>query len=345
MKETAPRNPTVSIIVPVYNEREYIEKCIQSLMAQDYPDIIEILCVDGGSPDGTRQIIHHVQKDCPKIRLLDNPYRVQTVALNVGIEQAKGEIVARIDAHGFYARDYISQCVAHLIETGAGNVGGAAQPMPGNSLISKLIAFAHESRFGIGVAKFRRRSGGGWVDTVWPGFYWRRVFDEIGLYRPELTRNEDVEFNARLRAHGYGIYLSPQIRAYYFPRQDLRGLWGQNFANGVGAMQTLFVNPQALGLRHLIPFLFVTGLLGSLLITPWHVLGQAALGAIAVAYALGCIVFSLQIGLKHGLGYAALMPFVFFTIHLSYGLGSMWGLAKFGSRRRRNVESHFTDVS
>ena len=96
-------------------------------------------------------------------------------------------------------------------------------------------------------------------------------------------------------------------------------------------MQTLFVNRQALSLRHFVPFLFVTSLLGSLFIAPFHILGKIALGAIAVAYSLGCIVFSLQIGLKHGLGYAALMPFVFFTIHLSYGLGSLWGLAKFGS--------------
>ncbi len=331
MKEIATRKPTVSIIVPVYNEREYIADCMRSLVAQDYPDIMEILCIDGGSQDDTPEIIRRFQKDCPQIRLLDNPQRVQAAALNIGIEQARGEIVARIDAHGFYEPDYISQCVAHLLETGAGNVGGAARPMPGDSLISKLIVFAHESRFGIGVAQFRRQSGEGWVDTVWPGFYWRRIFDEIGLYRLELTRDEDNELNARLRAHGYGIYLSPEIRAYYFPRRDLWGLWRQNFANGVGIMQTLFANPQALGLRHFIPFLFVTGLLGSLLVAPFHIVGKIVLAAIAVAYSLGCIVFSLQIGLKHGLGYAVLMPFVFFTIHLSYGLGSLWGLVKFGS--------------
>jgi len=131
--------------------------------------------------------------------------------MNMGIKHARGKIVARIDAHGFYEPDYIGQCAAHLIETGAGNVGGEARPMPDDSLVSKLIVFVHESRFGIGVAKFRRQSGEGWVDTVWPGIYWRRVFDEIGFYRLELTRNEDNELNARLRACGYGIYLSPKL--------------------------------------------------------------------------------------------------------------------------------------
>jgi len=336
LKESKVQNPSVSIVIPVYNEKEYIERCLEALLQQDYPNITEIICVDGRSEDGTPDIIRGLQKDFPKIRLLDNPERVQTFGLNIGIKEAVGETIAIMDAHASFASDYIRRCVELLIETKAGCVGGAARTVPGDSLISKLIVFAHESRFGIGVAKFRKESSEGWTDTVWPGFYWRRIYDEVGFYRPELKRSEDNELNARLRAHGYGIYISPKIRAYYFPRRDLKGLWRQNFANGNGVMQTLFANRQALGIRHFIPFLFVISLLGLLLISPFYIWGKISLAALIGSYSVGSILFSLQTGLKHGMKYSVLMPVIFFIIHLSYGLGSLRGLPKYCYNRLIN---------
>lgn len=320
--------PSVSIIVPIYNEEYYIEQCLQSLIAQNYPGIVEILCVDGGSQDRTKDIVEYFAKTHQKIRLLANPYKVQAEGLNIGIQLAKGDIIARIDAHGFYEMDYITQCAEQLIQTGAGSVGGTATPVAGEAFISQLIVFAHESRFGIGVAQFRRHSGAGWVDTVWPGFYWRRIFDEVGPYRAALVRDEDNDFNARLRAHGYGIYLSPKIKAYYFPRRDLKGICKQSFGNGKGAFPTLCINYHAVTLRRFIPFLFVTSLLMALLVAPFHIAGQIIFAILFGLYAVCSAILSLQIGYKHGFRYALVMPFVFFLIHVSYGFGSIWGLTK-----------------
>lgn len=340
MEWTSNTLPTVSIVMPIYNEERYIESCLQSLIEQDYPHILEILCVDGGSQDRTHAILAGFLQKYQKIHLLSNPLRVQAEGLNIGIRQAQGEIIARIDAHGLYAQDYITQCVEQLVQTGAGSVGGTATPVAGKSFVSRLIVYAHESRFGIGVAQFRRASEAQWVDTVWPGFYWRRLFDEIGPYRIELARDEDNDFNARIRAHHYGIFLSPKIKAFYFPRRDLKGLCKQSFGNGVGAFPTLCLNPGAVTLRRFIPFAFVVGLLLPLAVAPFHRVGQLIFVALLGLYLLCSIVFAVPIGYQHGARYACIMPGIFFLIHTSYGVGSIWGLMQILRRQVRKYITH-----
>jgi succinoglycan biosynthesis protein ExoA len=319
--------PSVSIVIPIYNEECYIEQCLQSIITQDYSNIVEILCVDGGSQDRTTALVECFHQKHDKILLLANPSRVQAAGLNIGIQHAQGDIIARIDAHAFYATDYITQCVEHLLRTGAGCVGGTATPVAGESFVSQLIVCAHESRFGIGVAPFRRPSDGRWVDTVWPGCYWRRVVNEVGPYRAELGRDEDNDFHARLRAHHYGIYLAPTIKAFYFPRRTLKGICQQSFGNGRGVFPTLSINADAVSLRRFMPFLFVTSLLMTLLVAPWHKVGLMGFALLCGLYAICAALFCVPIGYNHGWRYAVVMPAVFVLIHLSYGGGTLWGLS------------------
>lgn len=320
--------PSVSLIVPCRNEEKHIAKCLESLVRQDYPNVVEILVIDGMSEDGTREIVKRFQEDDPRVKLLENPRKVVTSGLNIGIANASGEVILRADAHAIFEPDYVRRCVECLQETGGANVGGHMRPALGDSLIAQGIGFAHESRFGIGAARFHRSSEEGWVDTVWLGAFPRWVFDEVGLYREELPRSEDIELNARLRAKGYKIYLSPKIKAYYFPRDTLLGLWRQNFANGVGVLDTLFIAPKALSPRHLVPLAFVLGLLGSGILAAVSHPALWLLLAVAGSYLVSSLAFSLKIAVAHGLRYLAIMPLVFATVHFSYGMGSVWGLIK-----------------
>src|SRR5258708_1342296 len=122
-------DPFVSIVIPCLNEEAYLEACLHSLLEQDYPrDRMEILVADGMSMDGTRESLTRVAAEDPRVRLIDNPRRIQAAGLNAAIRASKGDIIVRMDVHAEYNADFVRQCVLVLEETGAENAGGAARP-------------------------------------------------------------------------------------------------------------------------------------------------------------------------------------------------------------------------
>ena len=106
---------SVSVILPIRNEKKHIVKCLDSILSQDYPkDKLEILAVDGISEDGTRRILEDYSRIYDNFRMIDNPGKIVPKALNMGINEARGEIVIRIDAHSTYEENYIRKCVKYL---------------------------------------------------------------------------------------------------------------------------------------------------------------------------------------------------------------------------------------
>jgi len=317
----------VSIILPARNEEQHIQACLRSILAQDYPGIREVLVIDGSSEDRTRELVAAAAKIDSRIRLLDNPKRTVTAAVNAGFAAARCPLIVRMDAHADYAADYISQCVKALNETGAAVVGGRTTPVYGCTRLAQAIGALHESPFGIRAARFRRAGQGGFVDTVWCGAYRAAALDEVGrCVREQLTRAEDIELHARLRAAGHRIYLSPDIQARYCPRDSVPGLLGQSFANGRGVVQALAVNRRAVSLRHFVPAAFVCSLLAAGCLAacgpPW----AWAFPAVAGSYALANLCFSLRVGVRRGAGVGILVPPLYLAVHLAYGLGSLLGM-------------------
>jgi len=309
----------VSIILPARNEVKYIEKCLHSILMQDYPkDKLEVLVVDGMSEDGTRQTINIFQNRDSRIKCIDNVLKTTPVALNLGIRMAKGEYIVRMDAHTNYPQDYVSKCIEYAIKTGAENVGGVWEHV-GQGYIGSVAAMAMSSKFGLGGAKFRTAKKEQYVDTVPFGCFKRSVFDRLGMFNEKLVRNQDIEFNSRIRKAGGKILLTPQIKSFYYCRENLFDLWKQNFANGYWNILTIKENPGALSLRHFVPLLFVLSLMTFWLYLPlW-------LGVIG-AYTLVNLFNSLQISMQKGFKYFPIMPIVFIVLHFSYGIGSIWGL-------------------
>src|SRR4051794_35106873 len=121
---TAPAS--VTIVLPTLNERATMRDCLDSLLAQDWPNVVEILVVDGGSTDGTRDL---AADSGEPVRVVDNPRVTAAAAMNIGLAEAKGDIVVRADAHTLYGRDYVRRCVEALVDTGADNVGGLMRPV------------------------------------------------------------------------------------------------------------------------------------------------------------------------------------------------------------------------
>ncbi len=297
------------------------------LLGQDYPALQEIWLVDGGSDDGSMASLREWQGQDQRVRLLHNPRRLPAAAFNLAFPQMRTDIVVRFDAHARYASDVVRRCVEALLATGAGGVGAIARPACGTTLVARSIVAAHKSRLGLGGAKFREEGAAGWVDTVWNGCYWRHVVEEVGPLREDLCRAEDNDFNERVRRLGYGLYLCPDIHALYLPRQTLGALWLQYRATGQGVALAWFDNPRAFGLRHAAPLALVLGLTLTLLaglIWPAIFPAFAALAAAYVTALLAGALFSF--GTEPGL-HLLLLPLVLATLHLSYGVGSVWGLA------------------
>jgi GT2 family glycosyltransferase len=287
------------------------------------------LIADGESEDGTRLVLEEYAQRYPQIKILNNQERVQTAGLNLCLRVARGDVIIRLDAHATYAPDYVRQCVIALEKSEAACVGGGVNIVKGKGYWPTLFGLVQEHPLGTGVAHFRRSSYEGYVDTVWPGAYRREVFEKVGLFREHLNRTEDLDFHARLRQSGFRIWQTPLILPYYLPRSTRKELAQQYFGNGEQVIETFLINRRAIAWRHLIPFLWITSLailvVLAIFMFPMRILLSIYLGI----YLLACLGASCAIGLKNGIRYLWLAPFVFILIHISYGAGSYWGIFRF----------------
>ena len=323
----------VSVIVPCRNEEKFIEKCLDSILGQDYPkEKMEILAVDGMSKDKTREIIKNYSEKYPFLKLLDNPRVITPSAMNIGIKNAKGEIIIKMDAHSVYEKDYISKCVEHLIESGADNVGGVLKTIPAkNTLEARAIAISLSHFFGAGSSYFRTGSKEPReVDAVAFGCYKKEVFQKIGLFDERMAKIEDLELNYRLRKAGGKIMLFPDIKALYYPSSDnLKDFLKHNFTDGIWATYPLKYGFKV-SLRHLIPLIFVSGVILALIFSPFSFLARFLFVLIFGSYLILNLFFSFKIAVREkDFRFFFIMPLVFGARHIGYGLGSVWGIIKF----------------
>jgi len=233
-----------------------------------------------------------------------------------------------VDGHTILEPDYVSQCVRHLAETGADNVGGPMRPV-GTTCIGRAIALATSHPFGVGDSRFHYSQEPQYVDTVYLGAYRREVFQRIGDFNEELVRNQDYEFNYRLRQGGGRIFFTPTIRSWYYGRQTLRALASQYFQYGGWKAQVIRRDPASTRPRHLVAPAFVLALLvgGALaLVGRGHPLMLLPLPGLILVYALVSGSFSFGLARQRGWRYLPILPLVFATLHLSWGLGFWWGL-------------------
>lgn len=322
--------PTVSVIIPMRNEEEYIAQCLKSVVDQEYPkDLMEVLVVDGMSQDSSREIVSDIANRCRFVTLLHNPKQVKAAALNKGIAESCGQLILPVDAHCFIDRDYISECVNALQKTDAANVGGVVFPI-GTTFVQQAIGLGMSSFFGIGSGRFHDRENGLFLDTVSFGAYRREVFEKIGLYDEEADYGEDDELNLRLIKSGSKIFLSPKIKSRYYPRSSLSALWKQYYNFGYGKVRTIRKHGRPASLRHLVPAIFVLFIIGSLILYAVNPLFGWLIAGILGCYLVSAIVVSAKICFREGWEYLPVLPAVFATIHFSYGIGFINGtLASF----------------
>ena len=324
MEET----PLVTIAIPCLDEARHIERCVRDALAQSYPaDRLEVVVADGGSRDGTREILAELTLADRRMRFIENPGRIQARGMNEILRVARGGVIARFDAHSEYAPDYVAQCVAELKRTGADNVGGAARARAATSFQHALCA-ALDSPLGVGGAGYRSAEAEGYVDTVFNGAFPREVFERVGMYDPGAVVNEDAELNQRIAAAGGRIYLSRRIVAYYYPRSSLPALAKQYFRYGQGRARTILKGGRVPRARNIGPFLLVLGGAALLLAAPTSPLTWGA----AALYALLTGIEAARVARRRPEARALAVWPLFPVIHLAHGCGMLVGFARYGLR-------------
>ena len=337
---TSEAGETVSVIVPCYNEERFIGKALRNLALQYDNDRYEIVVIDGGSTDRTLQVIDEFISAHPQlsVKVLNNPARAIPISLNLGITAARGEIIARMDAHAVPSTGYIRNCVATLNQNSNGVVGAPCNVLPpDDTLMARAIAFGVSSRFGIGDAKYRLKEGKRKqesVDTVAFACFRRELWQELGGFDERLLTNEDYDFNYRVRKRGGTVLLDRGEHCDYFSRATLGDLAPQYFRYGQWKARMLRQHPSSVRLRHLVAPLFVLSIVLLSLsgfFWPW---AWAILGIELLLYLLAALKFAWKAKqqLAAGLSGLLVMPLVFVTIHVSWGTSFWIGLFSSFSR-------------
>lgn len=326
--------PFVTIIMPIRNEADFIERSLGAILTQDYPHSrMEVLISDGMSTDATRDVIRAqaTRHSDVSLTIIDNPGRIVPTGFNLALKQRKGEIVVRVDGHTIIAPDYVSECVSALERTGADNAGGRMNAIS-QTTFGKAVALATSTPFGVGGARFHYSEHEEWVDTVYMGAWRSKVFDEIGGFDEEFVRNQDDEFNYRLRANRGKILLSPRIRSDYYPRSSPKALWRQYYQYGVYKVRVMQKHTRQMQPRHFAPVLLVAGLIVPAILAILVPATSFVFAGLAGLYIVANLSASAITARRSQPSYIFILPFVFAILHLSYGSGFAVGLVRFARR-------------
>ncbi len=321
----------VSIIIPCRNEEKYIADCLDSVVNNDYSkEKIEIFIIDGASSDNTRKIVEDYNKKFEYIRLLYNNKKTVPFAMNLGIAEAKGDFIVRLDAHSVYPKNFLSKLVYWNKKLNADNVGAiwvtdVKNKNPKTNSIRKVLS----NKFGVGNSFFR--IGVNEVieaDTVPFGCFKKEVFEKYGLYDTRLERDQDIELNKRIKRGGGKIFLIPDVYSTYYARETYRGIAKNNFQTGYWNLLTVYLTKRldSLSLRHFIPLLFLLSLilpiLGSIIESSFLFISLVSAGAYL------CLLVIVSWQLKDNETSFFHLFWTFIVLHISYGFGSFLGLLR-----------------
>ena len=342
--------PFVSIVIPCFNEERFIFKVLENLAGQYQPGRSEIIVVDGRSTDATRERIAEFKRAYPNlpVRLVDNPARNIPAGVNLGIEEARGDIIVRMDAHSIPSANYVRRCVEQLgggaAAAGKGNgeeaaavVGMPWRIQPGaETRAARSIALAVAHPFGIGDAKYRmpeRAEGGAatteFVDTVPFGVFRKSLWREVGGFNEGLLANEDYDFHYRIRERGGRILLDTSGHSLYFARPTIKELARQYFRYGTWKAQMVKLHPRSLRPRQLVAPAFVASVASTALLGFWWSPAWWLLLLAVVPYTLLSLFCAFRLARRgRDLSLMPLIAIIFPVLHVAWGTSFWLGLIR-----------------
>jgi glycosyltransferase involved in cell wall biosynthesis len=322
----------VSVLVPVLNEERHIRETVAAMQAQRFDGTVELLFADGGSEDRTREILLELAEQDPGIRVLENPRRRTASGLNVCLREARGDYVARMDAHTYYADRYLAAGVERLRRGDTEWVSGPAIPRPVGP-VSRAVGLALASRLGRGGSrKWDEELDGAQerdLDTGVFGGVWRRErVLEAGGWDERWPINQDSEMASRFLREGARLVCLPEMAGYYVPRDALQGLARQYYRYGFYRARTFKRHPQSMRRSHLIAPALVLTLIAAL-IAPRPLRRAARVGVLSYLLAVAATTASAARRPEQRAD-AARLPAVLPAMHLGWGVGTLVGMARFG---------------
>ncbi len=322
---------TVSLCVVALNEENFLPRLLADLERQTYPhELTEIVLIDGLSTDGTKAIMQEFAEKNTTffgVQVLDNPKKIQAAGWNVAIENAKGDVIIRIDAHTEIPAEFTEKNMA-LQEKGEYVTGGIRPCLIENPTPWKeTLLEVENSLFGSSIGANRKGNNVGYVKTMFHAAYRKEVFEKVGGFNEKLLRTEDNEMHYRIRKAGYKLYCDSSIVSYQYARSNLKRMMKQKYGNGFWIGETLKVCPGCISLYHLIPFAFILGIIFTTVLACFGIWQVAAImwGAYLLfgLFGVTCTVIN-----KKANRWTFMMPFLFLLLHVSYGIGTAVGLVK-----------------
>ncbi len=327
-------------MIPMLDEADHVANLVADLASQDYDGELEVLVADGGSTDGSPELLLEAAREAGiPITLIDNPGRIVSPGLNACIRQATGDLIVRLDCHGRYPPDYLRRCVEAIRETGAWLAGGRILPT-GRTPIERAVACASDGPFG--GAHWKREEGTPEpveVDTVSLGIYKAEAFERAGLFDEELVRDQDEEIALRIRLGGGRVVYDPRIVQYYVPRGSYAGAFRQYYEYGFWKVPAMLKHRHVYSVRSLAPVAFVTSLVALGVAAPWSRTARMLLAAEAAAYSSSAVAFG-ALSIRARGESPRLLPAVvavYPTVHFAFGLGFLRGCLRALAMRKTGI--------
>ncbi len=342
--------PGVSYVMPVLNERDYIEGSIRTILNQDYAGEQDLVLALGPSTDRTTEIVERLAGEDVRISYVHNPNTDIPAGLNLAIASTEHPVIVRVDAHSELSPGYTTRAVETLARTGAANVGGI-MVANGKTPFQTAVARAYNSKFGLGGASYHSGGHDGPAESAYLGVFRREVLREVGGYDESLRRGEDWELNLRIRRAGHTVWFDPQLRVTYWPRENWRKLTRQFFTTGVWRGELVRRHPRQTPLRFFAPPMLVLAFIFSIVGGTLQLSGTLHWGKLSLlAYIVhtglvAYILLLIYLGLIYENGKSWRDRWLFILVlpsmHLSWGAGFIKGLIRGGGA---SIDTSRTDL-
>jgi len=323
----------ISILIPCLNEEKYIDKCLQSVCSFRLPENCEteIFVIDGMSSDNTRNIVQKIVEGHSNIKLIDNPGRIQSCALNTAIPLTKGSFILRLDAHSEYPDDYLYILYNASLEKAADNYGGLFITRPGGDTYqAQLVQALTTHMFGVGNSGFRLGYKSDYADSVPYGFFRRDVFEKYGYFDERLKRCQDYEFNRRIIKNGGKIWRCSDVSFQYYNQPSVyKFLKKQLIKEGPYNAYMWYLAPYTFAYRHVVPAVFAAGVISGVILSVFFNFMAWAFLSVMAIYSIMAVFSAVQQAIRFKLfRHVLFLPFCFFLYHFIYGLGILSGIIK-----------------
>ena len=328
--------PSVDVVVSTFNEERFVVDCLRHVLGQTYRGPYTVWLVDGGSTDGTVERARRFAGGDTRLKILaDGKRRNLPESLNLAIPLGSGDLIAKVDAHGYPALDFLERAVAafQAADGTTACVGGRPEQV-GLTPFGRALSAARGSRFGVGASEYAGTTELALVDTVQCGVYRRRALEEVGGFAGEMNYGEDEELNWRLRRAGYTIVLDTRIHFTYYARSSWRGAFRQYRNYGRARVNVIRAHPEFARAHHAVPAVAVASAGALAIAAAASPSARRALGFAGAAYAVSAVLAALTVRSEEVS--RARVVAAYTALHLGYGLGMLEGIGRSLAKRRRS---------